>query len=107
MILYLHCVFIERLRLMSQCSALPVPPTNGYLCSDLAAPLVGQVEFCCDLGYQLVGSSTAVCDTATGTWEPDPPTCQRKYTWAYRRFALDWFVTCNIPVHLYLYNCSL
>ncbi|XP_013405828.1 uncharacterized protein LOC106170487 [Lingula anatina] len=55
------------------CTPRPqVPNSNLEITGDLIA------KYTCDIGYELVGTPTAVCNRDTKNWTAEAPVCQRK-----------------------------
>ena len=60
----------------------PVAPDNGEVSFD-GTEIGSTAIYTCDSGFELVGEASAICtetgDGNSGSFQPDAPTCQRKY----------------------------
>ena len=76
------------------CTALcpdPVDPVNGMVTFS-GNPVEDNATYSCNMGFELVGSSTAMCtqvDANSAEFSPAPPVCRRKY-WIYMIGLAMW-----------------
>ena len=54
----------------------PTNPVNGQVSHTSGTAFGHTATYICNTGYNLVGSSTRMCQ-ATGAWSGSEPTCQR------------------------------
>ena len=62
---------------VKDCGAL-TDPANGQVSHPDGTTFGETATYSCDAGYNLVGSSTRMCE-ATGMWSGSAPTCQSVY----------------------------
>ena len=67
------------LSLSVRCSNLP-NPSNGRVNQQGNEP-GDRATYTCNSGYELIGSSTRICQT-NGQWSGDAPTCERESKYA-------------------------
>ena len=60
----------------TDCGSL-TPPTNGSMSEQNSTTYLSTVEFECDMGFDLIGNHSLVCN-GTGHWNATVPACRIK-----------------------------